>query len=142
MKQETPITIHVKSVIEDDGNEEVIEFRTTGFYYVKQNKVYLSYYEEHDLGKVKTIVKVSEGEVLVMRSGAVKMNQRFVTGASTIAKYKMSFGELELKTSTKSIQSDFGEEQGRISIAYDMHVGDEQQHLHNMTITYEGGTHA
>ncbi|MEC2087112.1 DUF1934 domain-containing protein, partial [Bacillus inaquosorum] len=21
-------------------------------------------------------------------------------------------------------------------------VGDEQQHLHNMTITYEGGTHA
>lgn len=142
MKQETPITIHVKSVIEDDGNEEVIEFRTAGFYYVKQNKVYLSYYEEHDLGKVKTIVKVSEGEVLVMRSGAVKMNQRFVTGASTIAKYKMSFGELELKTSTKSIQSDLGEEQGRISIAYDMHVGDEQQHLHNMTITYEGGIHA
>lgn len=63
MKQETPITLHVKSVIEDDGNQEVIEFRTTGFYYVKQNKVYLSYYEEHDLGKVKTIVKVSEGEV-------------------------------------------------------------------------------
>lgn len=89
MKQETPITLHVKSVIEDDGNQEVIEFRTTGFYYVKQNKVYLSYYEEHDLGKVKTIVKVSEGEVLVMRSGAVKMNQRFVTGASTIAKYKI-----------------------------------------------------
>ena len=27
--------------------------------------MYLSYYEEHDLGKVKTIVKVSEGEVLV-----------------------------------------------------------------------------
>lgn len=41
MKQETPITLHVKSVIEDDGNQEVIEFRTTGFYYVKQNKVYL-----------------------------------------------------------------------------------------------------
>jgi uncharacterized beta-barrel protein YwiB (DUF1934 family) len=77
-----------------------------------------------------------------MRSGAVKMNQRFITGASTITKYKMSFGELELETSTKSIQSDLGEEKGRISIAYDMHVGDEQQHLHNMTITYEGGTHA
>ncbi|MFI2984414.1 DUF1934 domain-containing protein, partial [Bacillus velezensis] len=42
----------------------------------------------------------------------------------------------------KSIQSDLGEEKGRISIAYDMHVGDGQQHLHNMTITYEGGTHA
>ncbi|MBJ7894989.1 YwiB family protein [Bacillus atrophaeus] len=142
MKQETPITLHVKSVIADDGKEEVIEFRTSGFYHVKQNKVYLSYYEEHDLGKVKTVVKVSESEVFVMRSGAVKMNQRFVPGVSTIAKYKMSFGELELTTSTKSIQSDIGKERGRISIAYDMHVGDEQQHLHNMTITYEGGLDA
>lgn len=36
--------------------------------------MYLFYYEEYDLGKVKMIVKVSEGEVLVMRLGVVKMN--------------------------------------------------------------------
>lgn len=97
MKQETPITLHVKSVIEDDGNDEVIEFRTTGFYYVKQQKVYLSYYEEHDLGKVKTIVKVSEGEVLIMRSGAVKMNQRFITGLPQLRNIKCHLVSLSWK---------------------------------------------
>ena len=38
MDQETPVHIYVKSVIREGSDTETIEFRTTGFYYMKKIK--------------------------------------------------------------------------------------------------------
>ncbi|MFN2744639.1 MULTISPECIES: DUF1934 domain-containing protein [Bacillus] len=139
MDQETPVDIHVKSVIREGSETETIEFRTTGFYYTKKDKIYLSYHEEHEAGKVKTIVKASDSEVLVMRSGAIEMKQRFRPGRRTVTHYKMPFGELELGVDTKDISVNHESREGKISIEYDMIVRDDQKHLHKMSISYRGG---
>lgn len=139
MDQETPVNIHVKSVIREGSDTETIEFRTTGFYYMKKDKIYLSYHEEHDAGKVKTIVKASENEVLVMRSGAIEMKQRFRPGSRTVTHYKMPFGRLELGVDTKAVSVTHQPPDGKISVEYDMIVSDEQKHLHKMSISYRGG---
>nr|WP_233099784.1 DUF1934 family protein [Bacillus velezensis] len=80
MRQETPVAIHVQSFIHNGSEEESVEFTSSGFYYVRNGKTYLSYHEEHDLGKIKTVVKITEKEILVMRSGAIQMKQRFIPG--------------------------------------------------------------
>ncbi|ASB86970.1 DUF1934 family protein [Bacillus sonorensis] len=139
MDRETPVKIHVKSVIQEGSDLETIEFRTTGFYYMKKDKVYLSYHEEHEAGKVKTIVKASENEVLVMRSGAIEMKQRFIRGSRTVTHYKMPFGRLELGVNTKDISVNHQPLNGNINIVYDMLVSDDQKHLHKMSISYRGG---
>ncbi|MBU8787607.1 DUF1934 family protein [Bacillus glycinifermentans] len=139
MDRETPVKIHVKSVIQEGSDLETIEFRTTGFYYMKKDKLYLTYHEEHEAGKVKTIVKASENEVLVMRSGAIEMKQRFLKGSRTVTHYKMPFGQLELGVDTKDISVQPQKENGDINIVYDMLVSGDQKHLHKMSISYRGG---
>ncbi|WP_317907026.1 DUF1934 domain-containing protein, partial [Bacillus subtilis] len=87
----------------------------------------------------KTIVKASENEVLVMRSGAIEMKQRFRPGSRTVTHYKMPFGRLELGVDTKSVSVTRQPPDGKISVEYDMIVSDEQKHLHMMSISYRGG---
>ncbi|MGN9866955.1 DUF1934 domain-containing protein [Bacillus swezeyi] len=139
MDQETPVKIHVRSVIQEGSEAETIEFRTTGFYYMKKDKIYLTYHEEHEAGKVKTIVKASENEVLVMRSGAIEMKQRFRPESRTATHYKLPFGKLELGVDTKDISVNHHAAEGKISIEYDMIINDDQKHLHKMSISYRGG---
>ncbi|MFB8736071.1 DUF1934 domain-containing protein [Bacillus sp. SL00103] len=72
------ISIHVKSVMKPETEPaETIEFRTTGTYQEKNDKTYLTYHEEHEMGQVKTVVKMSEKEIFVMRSGAIQMKRLF-----------------------------------------------------------------
>ncbi|MBT2573062.1 DUF1934 family protein [Bacillus sp. ISL-51] len=137
MRQETPVAIHVHSFIQNGSEEESVEFTSDGFYYVRNGKTYLTYHEEHDLGKIKTVVKITEKEILVMRSGAIQMKQRFIPGASTITQYKLPFGQMKLQTETKDIHSDVGGPQGSVKMTYTMTVGENQEHVHNMTIRYK-----
>ncbi|NPC94486.1 DUF1934 family protein [Bacillus sp. WMMC1349] len=139
MDQEMPVNIHVKSLIQEGADAETIEFKTTGIYYMKKDKIYLSYEEEHEAGKIKTVVKASEHEVLIMRSGAIKMKQRFRPGSRTTTRYKMPFGSLELGVDTKVLSVSQQSSNGNIHILYDMIISQDQRHLHKMSISYQGG---
>ncbi|WP_353854304.1 DUF1934 family protein [Bacillus sp. Bos-x628] len=130
------ISIHVKSVMRPETEQaETIEFRTTGTYQEINDKTYLTYYEEHEMGKVKTVVKMSEKEIFVMRSGAIHMKQRFLIGETTVTHYKMPFGTLQLDMHTHGIELD--EENGLLHITYDMLTGENQKHLHTLSISYK-----
>lgn len=133
MNRETPVIIHVQSVVNEGTDSETIEFQTTGQYYLKNNKIYLVYHEEHELGKVKTTVKAQADEVLIIRSGAIRMKQRFLPDVQTRSLYKMPFGELELGVDTKEIDIS----SGAIRLVYDMLVDQDQRHLHTLTITFK-----
>ncbi|MGE6630388.1 DUF1934 domain-containing protein [Bacillus sp. NPDC077027] len=130
------ISIHVKSVIKPEAEAaETIEFHTTGTYQQKNEKTYLTYHEEHEMGKVKTVVKLSETEIFVMRSGAIQMKQRFLSGETTETHYQMPFGTLQLEVHTHEIELDL--EKGLLHISYDMLTGENQKHLHTLSISYK-----
>jgi uncharacterized beta-barrel protein YwiB (DUF1934 family) len=133
MNRETPVSIHVQSVVNEGTDTEKIEFQTTGQYYLKNNKIYLVYHEEHELGKVKTTVKAHDTEVLIMRSGAIRMKQHFLPNVQTKTLYRMPFGELELGVETKEIDV----RSGTIRLVYDMLVDNDQRHLHTLTIAFK-----
>lgn len=139
MSESTPIQIHVLSEIhkEDDDDKDKIELHTTGEQYLKGETVYLRYDEEHELGSVKTTVKISSNEVMVMRSGAVTMKQRFIQDATTLTDYATPFGKLQLEIHTKSITIDKTELEDRLVILYDLQIDENEKHVHKLMMTYK-----
>ncbi|WP_226527912.1 DUF1934 domain-containing protein [Metabacillus niabensis] len=139
MSESTPIQIHVLSEIckEHEQDKEIIEMNTTGEQFLKGNTVYLRYGEDHELGSVKTTVKIVPGEVMVMRSGAVTMKQRFIQGQKTMTDYATPFGKLQLEINTNSLTIDKTELEDRLVILYDLQIDEKEKHVHKLMITYK-----
>ncbi|MCV9885772.1 DUF1934 domain-containing protein [Metabacillus halosaccharovorans] len=139
MSESTPIQIHVLSEIrkEHEQDKETIEMNTTGEQFLKGNTVYLRYDEQHELGSVKTTVKIAPEEVMVMRSGAVTMKQRFIQGQKTMTDYATPFGKLQLEINTNSLTIDKTELEDRLVILYDLQIDENEKHVHKLMITYK-----
>ncbi|WP_078432037.1 DUF1934 domain-containing protein [Metabacillus halosaccharovorans] len=139
MSESTPIQIHVLSEIrkEHEQDKETIEMNTTGEQFLKGNTVYLRYDEQHELGSVKTTVKIAPEEVIVMRSGAVTMKQRFIQGQKTMTDYATPFGKLQLEINTNSLTIDKTELEDRLVILYDLQIDENEKHVHKLMITYK-----
>ncbi|GAA3318577.1 hypothetical protein GCM10020331_021940 [Ectobacillus funiculus] len=51
-------------------------FETNGLYYEKKGQgTYITFQEPNEQGEVKTVVKIQDDTVLIMRSGSVSMRQ-------------------------------------------------------------------
>ncbi|MGG3803604.1 DUF1934 domain-containing protein [Metabacillus fastidiosus] len=141
MSISTPVQIKVLSEIqqEHDGEKEKIELYTEGECTVKGSTVYLRYEETHELGAVKTTVKLREQEVTIMRSGAVRMRQNFIEQEHTLTDYSTPFGKMQLDMRTKSllIEKDNDVKEGKAVIIYDLQIGENDKHLHTLTITFK-----
>ncbi|MEK3806828.1 DUF1934 domain-containing protein [Metabacillus sp. SLBN-84] len=138
MTASKPVQVIVKTEINQGGDTENLELFTSGEHYVKNNASYLSYHEEHEYGKVKTVVKFRDDEVFIMRSGAVSMKQRFVKDVDTMTNYRTQFGELRLETWTKtiSVRMTDGNAGGIIRVQYELQIGEEDSHSHMLTIMF------
>jgi uncharacterized beta-barrel protein YwiB (DUF1934 family) len=139
MSESTPIRIHVLSEIQNqhDDDKETIEVSTTGEYFLKGKTIYLRYDETHELGSVKTTVKIADREVMVMRSGAVTMKQRFIEDELTLTDYGTPFGKLQLETYTKSLIKEKTELEDKLVILYDLQIDENEKHVHKLMITYK-----
>ncbi|MBD1379705.1 DUF1934 domain-containing protein [Metabacillus arenae] len=137
--EKTPVKIYVNTKIEDGSDQEIIEFYTNGEFYIKEQASYLIYFEEHDYGKVKTIVKIQDEEIYIMRSGAVSMKQRFIEDIDTFTHYETQFGQLNLTTNTDKIIRTANTQRvdGFVVVHYSLQVGENQKHLHTLTIQYK-----
>jgi len=141
MLNRMPVHINVHNMIQQGKEKEEITFYTTGEYFEKDESIYLSYEEEHDFGRVKSLLKISKDETLLMRSGAVKMRQRFQEGQTTSTNYETPFGTMRLVTQTKSLTFSTNEKQkhGTLRLEYDLDLGHEK-HVHILTIQYKEET--
>ncbi|MBM7605271.1 uncharacterized beta-barrel protein YwiB (DUF1934 family) [Metabacillus crassostreae] len=139
MTESTPVSIKVVSEIhnEKDHDIEKIEVDTTGEYIEKGRSIYLRYNEKHELGSVRTTVKISGDEVVVMRSGAVTMKQRFIQAIPTVTDYGTPFGKLQLQTFTHTLQFEKTELEDRLVILYDLQIDENEKHVHKLMISYK-----
>ncbi len=139
MSKSTPIQIHVLSEIrnEKDLDKEQIEVRTKGEFILKGKTSYIRYEEEHELGSVKTTVKIAENEVVVMRTGAVVMKQRFIKGMVTATEYTTPYGRLQLATNTHSLSHVAENRQGKLVLHYDLQIDEKEKHVHTLMMTYK-----
>lgn len=123
-KDQIHVKITVKTVIRDGNRKETFELITFGRYYKKDNARYLQYDEVLDEGilPVKTIIKISAEDGLILRSGAVKMRLPFKMNKRLRGQYTTPYGEFDITTLTKRLHHQYDEQigTGSIEVLYDL----------------------
>ncbi|MCM3664589.1 DUF1934 domain-containing protein [Mesobacillus subterraneus] len=134
-----PVKVTVKTVIYSGSEKETFELTTFGRYYKKANSSYLQYDEVMEEGDVHTTVKVSGSEVLILRSGAIKMRLHFLLNKKTPGNYKTPYGLLETSAATKRLDTDFNDEkqEGHVDLLYDMAIQGSSAGTYHLTINYK-----
>jgi uncharacterized beta-barrel protein YwiB (DUF1934 family) len=142
MEKQNGIPMQLKQVtdIRDGLHKETVVLEAKGLYYIKENAMYLQFEEQHELGNIKTIVKITNGEVVVIRSGAVHMRHAFRETEETTSHYRTSFGQWTMKTKTDHIEFHYDDrrKKGQLFVSYQLQMQNEQTGRHAMTIMFKG----
>lgn len=103
-----------------DGQVEKLHHRLTGRYFFKGGKHYLRYEDKYLDGdsRVPTTIKVAEDELVILRHGTAKTEQRFVPSQETRSDYHTPYGVMELVMRTELLKACFAERSGYAKVAY------------------------
>ncbi|RNA67858.1 DUF1934 domain-containing protein [Alteribacter keqinensis] len=133
------VHIHMKTQINDQGRKETNTVKATGRLMSKGQVTYLRFEEPAEEGIDKTMqtVKVQQGEMSVIRKGAVNMNQRFVTGVETEGTYHSPYGPMRMLTDTKNVRFlwDESASKGEIQLSYALTLQGEFAGDYEMRVT-------
>ncbi|WP_169809859.1 DUF1934 domain-containing protein [Neobacillus mesonae] len=139
--KEIPVKVTVKTTIDETDPMELIVF---GRYFQKENASYLQYEEVlEEVGTVRTIVKVSEGEMLILRSGAIKMRLPFQLQQKLTGSYEMPFGVFETATLARKMEfvpsqeQEHGHAAGQIEIVYDFEMQGSHAGTYHLQIHFQ-----
>jgi len=110
-----------------------------GQYYKKENARFLQYNEEMEEGSVKTIIKISDKDGLILRSGAVKMRLPFQMNKKLRGSYDTRYGVFETATLTKRLAHQFNEQtdSGSIELLYEMSIQGAHSGTYHLVITFQ-----
>ncbi|HYK73304.1 MAG TPA: DUF1934 domain-containing protein [Pseudoneobacillus sp.] len=136
--EQTPVKIWVKTDIFQGDQKETFELVTFGRYYSKGQSSYLLYEEVMDVGNIKTSVKFSDGEAVILRSGALNMRLVFKKDHLMRGHYETPYGAMEMLTNTKKIgHVPSSEKDGVLDLLYELTTQGEVAGTYHMEITYK-----
>ncbi|MEH7343257.1 DUF1934 domain-containing protein [Bacillus sp. JJ1532] len=137
--EQMPVKIKVKTDIRDGHSKDTFELIAFGRYYIKENARFLQYEEAMEEGMAKTIIKVSDKEGLIMRSGAVRMRLPFIMNKKLKGSYHTPYGVFEIETMTKRLDHQFNEQTGNgsIDLLYELKMQGASSGTYHLSITFE-----
>ena len=92
-----PVHVHFVTEIREGARKETVAFEANGQYYVKGQGTYVTFQEPNEQGEVKTIIKIQDEQVLIMRSGAVSMRQTHVKVNGQLVRIRVNLVRLHCK---------------------------------------------
>ncbi|CRK82596.1 DUF1934 domain-containing protein [Neobacillus massiliamazoniensis] len=126
----TPVKINVKTTINEQETFELVVF---GQYDQKEHSSYLRYEEVLEEGSVRTIVKTTDDEVLILRSGAVKMRLPFQLHKKMKGSFETPLGRFDTTTTAQRLQHG----KGMIDILYDFSLQGSHAGTYHMEISFQ-----
>ncbi|WP_157812085.1 DUF1934 domain-containing protein [Alteribacter populi] len=120
------VHINMKTKIQDQGHSDTNTINTMGRMLTKGDITYLRFEEPQEEGesveRTMQTVKIQQGEMTVIRKGAMNMNQRFVSGVETEGTYQSPYGPMRMRTNTKNVRFLWDEtsKQGEIQLQYSL----------------------
>jgi len=124
-----PVKVKVKTVI----NKEPYELTAFGRYSEKGDSTYLQYDEMMPEGTIHTTVKLKNGEVLILRKGAVDMRLHFIPNKTTPGTFHTAHGSMLTEAKTKKISIGVGQ----VEVRYDLKIQGSNAGTYQMNINYE-----
>jgi uncharacterized beta-barrel protein YwiB (DUF1934 family) len=133
------VNINIKTTIFQDNRKEIIVTKATGRFYLKEQASYLQYEEESEEGSIRTIVKLAEEEVLILRSGAVKMRMPLILNKEVKGSYELPFGQFETAAIAKKIEHFYDMESGAgyINLRYDFSLQGSHAGTYDLEISFQ-----
>jgi uncharacterized beta-barrel protein YwiB (DUF1934 family) len=129
LSAQIPVKVKVKTVI----NKEPFELTAFGRYSEKGDSTYLQYDEMMPEGTIHTTVKLKNGEVLILRKGAVDMRLHFITNKKTPGTFHTEHGTMLTEADTKKVTID----EGQVEVRYDLSIQGSPAGTYHMNIQYE-----
>ncbi|WP_203363469.1 DUF1934 family protein [Bacillus sp. REN10] len=137
-----PVNICLNTSIEIDGEQETYELTLSGEFHEKSNGFFLKYDEVQEEGTVHTVVKFSDNEALILRSGAVKMRLPFSLNEQRNGSHDSPYGTLLLNTQTKTLTHNctYTQQtvQGTLALSYNLLMQGSPVGQYKMNITFQG----
>lgn len=135
--EQNPVKVTVTTAIQDGEQQEAFELTTFGRYYKKGRSSYLQYDETMEEGLVHTTVKAAENEVLILRSGAIKMRLHLSQDKKTPGNYHSPYGLLQTEADTREVDIAMDSSNGRIKVLYDLAIQGAHAGTYHMNIDYK-----
>lgn len=138
----TPVKVKFATEIKRGLEKEHVAFEANGLYYIKDTASYLTFDETINHTAIKTTLKISSEEILIMRSGeALAMQQKFRRKERTTGLYQTQFGRFDMVTDTENIEYQWNEKsgRGRLFVTYLMQLQGDREGMgrHSMTIHFK-----
>jgi uncharacterized beta-barrel protein YwiB (DUF1934 family) len=135
---EMPVKVVVRTTISQGDETEVFELVTFGRFFHKGSAFYLFYEEEMDVGKIKTSVKFSESDAVIIRSGAVNMRLAFHPNRQMKGHYETPYGTMDTMTDTRSlIYQQKSDIEGNLKLLYDFMLQEDYAGRYQLEISYK-----
>ncbi len=129
VKQKVTLNIHTIHV--QDESKEENHIQAEGELIQRGDMTYLRYQEnlsDKENALVRTTLKIDQKQsrLLVMRNGAIKMNQVFLLGQETKGIYETMYGSISMHIKTKklSYQPPALKKHGQLLLTYALQMGD------------------
>ncbi|KXS49815.1 MAG: hypothetical protein A8274_1227 [Halanaerobium sp. 4-GBenrich] len=140
MSKNVSIKLENVQQIIDDQEKQQINNSYQGKFYIKNDKLYLSYADNAEgIDGSKTIVKIDpeRERVLLLRQEPAAMKQDFVCGEKQAGYFKTAYGEIKMAVKTKRLEMEISEKSGLIRINYQVFLGGELNAEHHLKINYK-----
>jgi uncharacterized beta-barrel protein YwiB (DUF1934 family) len=135
---EMPVKVVVRTTISQGDESEVFELVTFGRFFHKGSAFYLFYEEELDVGKIKTSVKFSDNDAVLIRSGAVNMRLAFHPNRQMKGHYETPYGTMDTMTDTKGLtHQQMSDKEGKLNLLYDFMLQEDHAGTYQLEISYK-----
>jgi uncharacterized beta-barrel protein YwiB (DUF1934 family) len=133
-----PVRVVVRTTISQGDESEVFELVTFGRFFHKGSAFYLFYEEEMDVGKIKTSVKFSDEDAVIIRSGALNMRLAFHPDRQMKGHYDTPYGRMDTMTDTKRLtHQQMSDEEGELNLLYDFRLQEDHAGRYQLEISYK-----
>lgn len=125
-------------------DSDSIELTTTGAYFKRAGKHYISYREENteNDGHVLTTLKVDgEQQVTLIRSGSLHSKMILEKNKRHLCHYDTGVGEMMIGVFTTAIHSQLNDKGGRLSFQYALDINSEFVSNNDIEITVKEAQH-
>ncbi|WP_088809687.1 MULTISPECIES: DUF1934 domain-containing protein [Listeria] len=125
-KTRTPVKIHITNIVRQMNAEEKTEMSVSGVFYQDENSHYLHYEEKQVAGVIRSVLKISKEELLLLRSGAVSMRMHFFKDKKrSVASVDSGAGKLVFESELIGYTEAFEKNplSGKIAFQYDLLSG-------------------
>lgn len=127
------VNIQLTTIIrQPEMEEQVMELLSQGTLTVKNNRSYLQYDEQLEGLEIRTTVKISENEAVIMRSGGLQMRLPFLLHKEQTGNLTNEQGSFMLTTKTHELSMSGT----RFNVRYDLSMGASHAGEYEMEIQF------